>query len=165
MEFSLATAEQLPAADQSFDTVFSWSAFEHIEEPVHVALEMGRILRPGGVLMIQLWPFYYSERGGHRWPWAPEGYSHLLGDNQALERHARETTVDDQKTTAERLLMGTLNRMSLDERQRCLLVGGFIVTKLRFSATPCTSAKAGSVSSFPARHRRGQLLAVKNPSF
>jgi SAM-dependent methyltransferase len=166
LRFAGATDRRLPAEDGSYDIVYSWSVFEHVEEPVHVALEISRILRPGGVLMIQLWPFYYSEHGGHRWLWAPEGYSHMTGDADAMDSRARATPIEDQPITAERLLQGTLNRITLDELQRCLLVAGFVVTKLQLLS------EAVHIPPKLARYPLSvlgisgvKLLAVRNPAF
>lgn len=42
--------EPLPLADASVDLILSWAVFEHIAEPQAVALELKRVLRPGGWL-------------------------------------------------------------------------------------------------------------------
>ncbi len=166
LTFSGATAKHVPAPDQSFDIVFSWSAFEHVEEPVHVALEMARILRPGGFLLIQLWPFYYSERGGHRWLWAPEGYSHLTRDGAEVEELAHSTPVEEEAITAERLLQGGLNRITLDELQRCLLVAGFVVTKLQLMSDAVhIPAKLARYPLSLLGISGVKLVAVRNPAF
>jgi SAM-dependent methyltransferase len=164
--FSGATPTGLPVADQSYDVVFSWSAFEHVEQPVHVALEMARILRPGGVLMLQLWPFYFSERGGHRWLWAREGFSHLAGDAASIESVAHSTPIADQPVTAERLLQGTLNRITLDELQRCLMVAGFVVTKLQIlTETVHIPPKLARYPLSLLGISGVKLLAVRHPMF
>src|SRR5205807_894976 len=77
LEFQGCEPDRLPAPDNSFDIATTWSAFEHIADPQAVLREIRRILRPSGVLFLQLWPFYYSERGSHLWDWFPEGFHHL----------------------------------------------------------------------------------------
>lgn len=40
--------DRLPFADQSFDLVVSDHVFEHLDDPAAVAVELDRVLRPGG---------------------------------------------------------------------------------------------------------------------
>src|SRR5206468_13118666 len=65
LSFVTSGETQLPASDRSFDYVLSWSAFEHILDPVPLLREVHRVLTDDGVLFIQLWPFYDSEHGTH----------------------------------------------------------------------------------------------------
>jgi SAM-dependent methyltransferase len=55
-DFIVADARHLPFADASFDVVFSYSVLQHFaKDDVRVALrEARRVLRPGGVALIQL---------------------------------------------------------------------------------------------------------------
>ncbi len=48
-------AEELPFADDSFDTVVSCNAFHYIRQPVEALQEMTRVLRPGGEIIITDW--------------------------------------------------------------------------------------------------------------
>ena len=59
---SFAVSEQtlIPAPPDTFDIVYSWSAFEHVARPVQVLEEIARILKPGGAFFLQLWPFFDS---------------------------------------------------------------------------------------------------------
>ena len=57
LRFEVCSETSIPAPDGSFDFVVSWSAFEHILQPVAVLREVRRILTDDGVLFIQLWPF------------------------------------------------------------------------------------------------------------
>lgn len=41
-------SEPLPFADNRFDLILSWAVFEHIEDPLFVASELIRVLKPGG---------------------------------------------------------------------------------------------------------------------
>ena len=57
----------LPLGDGSFDTIFCCSVLEHVEDPFAAMVELSRILRPGGNLILSV-PFRYYLHG------APEDY-------------------------------------------------------------------------------------------
>lgn len=57
-------ATQLPFADNSFDYVWSNAVLEHVRYPWKVTAEIMRVLKPGGVAIIQT-PFFESVHG---WP-------------------------------------------------------------------------------------------------
>jgi ubiquinone/menaquinone biosynthesis C-methylase UbiE len=52
MSFMVADAENLPFKDNQFGAVFCLEALEHILDPKKAILEMKRVLRPGGYLII-----------------------------------------------------------------------------------------------------------------
>lgn len=52
--FDEGVAEKLPYADGSFDRVVAVSVVEHFQDPAAGLKEMGRVLRPGGVLAISV---------------------------------------------------------------------------------------------------------------
>ena len=64
----LGAGEYLPFADGSFDMVLSHEVIEHVADDRMVAMEMVRVLRPGGRMVIfcpnRLYPF---ETHGHYW--------------------------------------------------------------------------------------------------
>jgi SAM-dependent methyltransferase len=47
-------AENLPYADNSFDVVHTSHVFEHLENPLAAAKEANRVLKPGGLLFIEV---------------------------------------------------------------------------------------------------------------
>lgn len=55
VELREGRAEQLPLNDESFDVVVSCNMFHYIRQPVAALREMGRVLRPGGKLIITDW--------------------------------------------------------------------------------------------------------------
>jgi SAM-dependent methyltransferase len=71
-----ATGESLPFADASFDVVYSNNVLEHTTDPTLVLSEALRVLRPGGVLFVEV-PNYLAYFEGHYmvpqppilWPW------------------------------------------------------------------------------------------------
>ncbi len=50
VHFEVADMHKLPFPDNSFDAVWTSSVMQYIEDPVAVAKEMLRVLKPGGVL-------------------------------------------------------------------------------------------------------------------
>lgn len=74
--YVVADARHLPFAPASFDVAFSYSVFQHFAKPEAVASfdELGRVLRPGGALLVQMANLY--------------GVRSLL--NQVRERRFRE---------------------------------------------------------------------------
>ncbi len=126
LEFQACEKNRIPAADDSFDHVYSWSAFEHIADPLAVIREIRRVLRPGGLLMIQVWPFYHSEHGSHLWEWYPRGFAQFLHEPEELEATVRTNPGPDPEW-AEAVLWAHkhLNQITLDDLQRCLQLGGF----------------------------------------
>jgi SAM-dependent methyltransferase len=76
LTFETSMPDQIPAPTGAFDFVVSWSMFEHVSEPLAIAKEIRRIVAPEGVVFIQLFPFYASERGDHGWE--RSSFEHLL---------------------------------------------------------------------------------------
>lgn len=131
LEFRPSKETRLPAETGEFDVVFSWSAFEHILHPIPVLREIRRVLKPSGVLMIQVWPFFHSQNGSHLPEWFPSGFTPFNADDGRVEHAIREDLADDPEWAEERIEeYRTLNRITLDELGRCLLASDFFVAKL-----------------------------------
>jgi SAM-dependent methyltransferase len=131
LEFHESQQTRLPADNESFDIVYSWSTFEHVSEPIDLLRDINRVLRPSGVLMIQIWPFYHSQHGSHLWQYFPDGFAQLLRDESELEACVRANPGPDAEW-AERLLaeFRSCNRITLDGLQSALLAANFWVGKL-----------------------------------
>ncbi len=139
LEFRQSSSEQTPAQDAEFDFVYSWSAFEHVLEPISVLTEIRRILRPGGHFFLQLWPFFRSPRGSHMWDWFDDEFHHLKSTQREVvdylaesERHPRELTNYMSRE------FENLNRITVEELQRSVLAAGFDVRRLELLTTPVT---------------------------
>lgn len=132
LEFLTSDPQRLPAADDSFDLAISWSAFHHMQHPQSMVHEAGRILRPGGSLMIQVYPFYHSRHGSLLEPWFPEGFAQFLHDAGEISGIVRSDPGPD-PAWAEAMLQasGSLNRLTLDELGRMLRLGGFAVRRIQ----------------------------------
>jgi SAM-dependent methyltransferase len=85
----LAAGEQLPLASSSFDAVRLKEVLEHVQDPLRLASEMRRALRPGGMFLChvptqwsQLYPFpanFYDDYT-HVRAFSHVGLSRLLED-------------------------------------------------------------------------------------
>jgi ubiquinone/menaquinone biosynthesis C-methylase UbiE len=128
LEFRGSTETGIPAPDDWFDFVYSWSAFEHIAQPVEVLQEIRRILRPEGHFFLQLWPFYRSAKGSHLWEWFADDHHHLkepapdiVAKLKASDRHRSDWT----EYMADEF--EHLNRITVGELQQALAAARFEV--------------------------------------
>lgn len=178
LQFRDCTVKQIPAADESFDCAVSWSAFEHIHDPVLTIREVRRILRPDGFFFVQVYPFFLSEHGSHLEEWFPEGFAHdhpldeiagrvspgFANEHQLKVRsvgHARHGN----KRPGDEMLWDYLNlsRTSLDELHRALLQGGFWVSKAEATAPAVHLPRQQNYRSLSEMLIAGiKLIAVPN---
>lgn len=67
VEFQLVDGARMPSADATVDAVFSAQVFQHLEDRQDIERyfrEIGRVLRPGGSLMIHIPMFAWPPRAG-----------------------------------------------------------------------------------------------------
>lgn len=137
LRFDHCGEERIPADDGQFDYAYSWSAFEHIRHPVGVLREVHRILRPGGVVMIQVWPLYHSRHGSHLWHWFPDGFAQLLHDTASIAEVVRGAPERGPAWSDEILeAYRELNRVTVDDIHRFLMLAGFTMAKLELITEP-----------------------------
>jgi SAM-dependent methyltransferase len=131
LSFAASEIDRLPAPDNYFDALVSWSVFEHVSQPVRMLSEIARVLKPGGMLFLQLWPFYHSEHGGHLWPHYDGSFPHLLRGREEIETHitGRRATDPTRDGLDE---FRSLNRVTVDELQRAMLAAGLRTAKVEF---------------------------------
>ena len=55
--FDVASGEQLPYDDATFDAAFAARLLLHVADPLAVAREMARVVRPGGRVVLMDWDF------------------------------------------------------------------------------------------------------------
>src|SRR5450755_421996 len=137
LEFRQSSWRTTPAPDASFDLVYSWSAFEHIADPIGVLREIRRIIRPSGVFFLQLWPFYNSAKGSHLWDWFADDFHHLVTGYREIVEQMRGSDVHSTEWTDYMTReFEHLNRITLEELQRAILVAGFDVRRLELLTSP-----------------------------
>jgi len=123
LAFVESLPDRIPAASASFDIVFSWSTFEHVSQPTKMLSEIRRILRPHGVLFLQIWPLYYSLHGGHLWYSIRDAYAHLRMSEDEIRAAVEGKPATDPRRDAWDEFK-SLNRITLDELDRALLMAG-----------------------------------------
>jgi SAM-dependent methyltransferase len=131
LSFATSTPDHVPSEDDAFDVVVTWSVFEHVARPVPMLNEIYRILKPDGVLFLQLWPFFYSEHGGHLWPHYDEPFPHLVHADEAIRDKIRGRSGTDRSRADAVDEYDSLNRITLDQLHAAILATGMIVTKLQ----------------------------------
>jgi SAM-dependent methyltransferase len=140
--------QPLPFPDAFADLVYSWSVFEHLSDASQVLGELGRILKPGATLFIQVEPLFYSPFGSHLQRLVAEPWAHLLHPEEeylgialAAEDHVEESERDTMYLTntfdgVKRQLVEEyrqLNRITVDELAGLVRERGFeIVEDRRF---------------------------------
>ena len=130
LRFAVSEPRAIPAETASFDVAVTWSAFEHVGEPISVLGEMRRILKPDGVLFLQLWPFFHSARGSHLWDWFADDFVNLLKTEDEIVSHMRANPFQSEGWTEYMIdEYRHLNRIDVDELQRSLLAAGLAVRK------------------------------------
>jgi SAM-dependent methyltransferase len=124
-----------PFADEEFDFVFSWSAFEHISDVPRVLTEIRRVLQNDGRAFVQVFPWYQCYWGSHLSDFISEPYFHLkhLPDwtRERLELHYAGRP---DKTAAVMSMYSpyiTLNGYSANHFYRDVVNAGFEVVKTR----------------------------------
>lgn len=65
LTFRIGNIEQIEDGDARFDVVVSCETIEHVPSPARAVSELGRVLRPSGVLILST-PNYLSITGAHR---------------------------------------------------------------------------------------------------
>ena len=130
--FMQCEEEKLPVPNDMFDVAISWSTFEHVSRPVAMLREIRRVLKPSGVLFLQIWPLYFSQHGGHLWQSISEPFPHLQHPQHILERRISGHGTDRSRDAIDELR--SLNRLTLDDLQRALLVAGLRPTKVELQA-------------------------------
>lgn len=82
-------AEHLEFADESFDFVFSYDAFEHFARPDEVLAEISRVVKSGGYVWLLFGPLFLSPYGGHACPPITVPYSQILWSERVIDDFTR----------------------------------------------------------------------------
>jgi ubiquinone/menaquinone biosynthesis C-methylase UbiE len=128
-EFVTSRADSIPLPDASVDFVVTWSVFEHVDQPDVLLREVRRVLKPQGLLFVQIWPLYFSEHGSHLWPFFDTTFAQLRLEPDQI-RATLETKLEPSLANAMFDLYLSCNRITVDELQAALLAAGFQIAKV-----------------------------------
>lgn len=131
--FARSEGDHIPAPNDTFDVVISWSVFEHVDQPVQMLREVERILKPEGIFFLQLWPFFASQHGGHLWLSLDEPFAQLTRSPFLLEPDLMGRQGTDPSRSADDEFR-SLNRMTMDSLQRALLAAHLRIAKIELMA-------------------------------
>jgi SAM-dependent methyltransferase len=100
-----------------FDLIYSWSVFEHVEQPfIQPILEALRsMLKPSGLLFLQIAPLYYSAEGSHLKPWIPEPWAHLRYQHSVYKKMLEAGCPDEAERKTLWSVFTTLNKVTADQ--------------------------------------------------
>jgi SAM-dependent methyltransferase len=124
------------------DTITSFDAFEHFEDPLKILTMMSSLLKPQGVVWITFGPPWYHPNGGHLFsifPWA-----HFVFTESALIRWRSEFKNDGATRFEE--VEGGLNRMTIARFRKIISNSPFRIEwframpihRLRYLTNPIT---------------------------
>jgi cyclopropane fatty-acyl-phospholipid synthase-like methyltransferase len=109
-------------ANDSFDVIYSWSAFEHVDPRVidDVIELLYKSLKPGGIVFIQIAPLYYSAEGSHLCEFIKEPWGHLIHPSNVYYDKLMSAENIDTEDLRKALLSTytTLNRITASELER-----------------------------------------------
>ena len=82
-----AVGERLPFADATFDAAISYAVLEHVRDPFACAAEIGRVVRPGGRIVIGA-PFLFPYHGypHHYYNMTMQGLTELFRPDFDIDR-------------------------------------------------------------------------------
>lgn len=111
-----------------FDLIYSWSVFEHIRQdllPGTVAM-LRRALKPGGILVVQIAPLFFSSEGSHYFAEIGERWGHLTDQADLFREKLRAAVKGSEAEVQEALtIYDTLNRITAPGLVGLLEEGGF----------------------------------------
>lgn len=93
VRFVVGGAEGMPLADAAYDSILAFDCLEHVMEPEAILAEWARVLRPGGKVLIEWFPFR-GPFGPHMDALIPIPWAHVLFGERALFE-ACEALYDD----------------------------------------------------------------------
>ncbi|NDC63138.1 MAG: class I SAM-dependent methyltransferase [Planctomycetia bacterium] len=159
---------RFPFDDRSFDLVLSWGAFEQVANVPAVLAEIGRVARPGGQVLIVVYPWFSCYHGSNLSEFIDEPFFHLQRDDawvlQRLEAFA--TAHPESRDFLLGHLWGqyrALNRYTAERFLRDVTAAGFHVVSNRTITCPQDAAERQK----PAADAGvcGTTLLLRPPSF
>lgn len=158
-EFLVSEAARIPVDDSSIDCILAFDCMEHIMNPAAIMSEWRRVLRPGGRILIEWFPFK-GPWGPHMHnliplPWAHvlfgeralfEAAERLYDDSSYVPRHWDFDENGERRANSWRNLRsfrdaGYLNQLDIAGFKRLATEGGFTIARLEAMPLGGTGAK------------------------
>ena len=93
-EFHESSIDGIPLDDNSVDTILCFDVFEHVEKPGPMLEEIGRILKPGGQLLVGTWGWKHPF-APHLWSTMPVPYAHVFFSERTVLRACKRVYESD----------------------------------------------------------------------
>ena len=87
IEYKLGNLNEIPVEDGSIDTVVAFDCLEHVMSPRAIIQEWRRILKPGGRVLVEWYP-YKAHNGPHLDNLVPVPWAHIIFGEEAVVRTA-----------------------------------------------------------------------------
>ena len=122
---------ELPGPAARFDLVYSWSVMEHVDQPLlaKVLRQLHDVLKPGGRMLVQIEPLYYSAGGSHLMFKVAEPWGHLVQQDSSYIGRLRTACGSDNEFRALLAMYRTLNRLTAPGLMRLVRETGFSVLR------------------------------------
>ena len=130
LDFIVSTPDHIPLADESIDAVVSWSVFEHVKDLDALWSEIRRVLKPDGLIFLQIWPMFWSEHGSHLWPWMVDSFIQYHSNNDEIKHKIKQAIPDRMLQGSVSDLYDSCNRITIDELQESMLRAGLYIAKV-----------------------------------
>jgi SAM-dependent methyltransferase len=141
IEFVHGSAEEIPFANSSFDTVFSHTVFEHVNDVAAALSEVYRILRPNGKALLS-YNFFHNRGGHHLFPYIGFPWATWIVSEQTLCQYWSERLHHDQdqgemlfyprEVALQSLCQGAeihLNKLNFDEFEQLVRESGLRIDR------------------------------------
>jgi SAM-dependent methyltransferase len=162
LRFDRSSPDRIPAEDAAFDVVVSWSAFEGASDPLGVVEEIRRVIRPQGVLFLQVWPFPLSEQGARWRVAAPAGEARVIRSTAEIGRRLGDPA-GPRRTRAPHGAPPP-SGLTLDVLGAALFDGGFYPAKVEVISAPVQFRSDAPELALSERLVSGvKLLAAPRP--
>ena len=145
VQLTAMDAAAMDFADDSFDFVFSYDAFEHFAAPGRVLAEALRVVKPGGHVYLEFGPLYYSPYGEHAYRTVRVPYCQFLFSESTLNEFADGAGLP-------RIDFAHVNRLSLQDYRDLWAGCADVAERIEYTETS-NLAHLGLLRQYPSCFR------------
>ena len=155
-----------PFGEETFDFVFSWSAFEHVGDVDHVLSEIYKVLKQTGLCFVQVYPWYPTVHGSHLTDFIKEDFFHLKWNKADIKKALDE--IVEKEPEKKNFILGhlwqeflSLNGFSADMFYRSVQNSGFKIAKARLISFDQDLRYAPATRSFSELMIMGTMMLLE----